>query len=192
MRFARALLLACTILNIVIVCACSPDCESVRRAEPPFAESSQGRPERQDLEVEPLPIIVLKRYGTDEIVNLPNDYGFLIGWNNAYPHEFYLYDKPKRKIRCTSDFSAFLAGLRDFPSGARVNRIRFCASFESGMPKSNHQRLEEVFQAKQFNLTDAEGGQSIVCTCETREIIFLKTASEPILTMHRENTLLSP
>lgn len=192
MKFARVLLLAGTILNIVIVCGCSSDRESVRQDQPPSAEPPQGQLKGQGSQVEPLPIMMLKRYGTDGIVNLPNDYGFLIRWNNADPLEFYLYDKPKRQIRCTSDFSAFLAGLRDFPTGARIDHIRFCASFEGGMPKSNRQRLEEVVQAKRFRLTDPEGGNFIVCTCESREIIFHKTASKPILTMHRENALLSP
>lgn len=108
---------------------------------------------------------------------LPNDYGFLINWpDNAKP-EFYLYNKPLKSITCTSDFNEFLAGLKRFPGGAKVDCIEKCQSpFAYKMPDTAEERLWEVIKTKRYKITEQEDGNFIICTCEFSEPKLLKTA----------------
>ncbi|MHC4499284.1 MAG: hypothetical protein ACYS9T_03250 [Planctomycetota bacterium] len=178
MRFGRVFIIGGTILTIIS--GCSSDAESIPLDKTPSAKPGQGRLTREDSQEEPLAVMILRRRDKDEIVNLPNDYGFLVRWNGADGPEFCLYEKARRRIRCTADFSTFLAGLKEFPAGAKVDRLRKCsAPFEWGMPKAKHQRLEEVIQAKGFKLTGIGEGNFTICTCMCTGIKVLKTADHP-------------
>jgi len=112
-----------------------------------------------------------------ELVYLSNDYGFLIQWIDNSEPEFYLYNKPSRRIQMTSDFHDFLAGLKAFPNGAKVDRIRGCAITEHGMPEDYKARLRETIKAKSFHLTDQNDGNFPVCECETIKVRRYRTAS---------------
>jgi hypothetical protein len=115
------------------------------------------------------PLIIMKKVYRDktEHVYLPNDYGFLIHHVDNMTPEYYLYDKPTHKIKLTSDFSEFLAGLRKFPRGVKVDRIHGCATTAGGMSEKNKRQLQKVIKARKFKLTDMDDGNYTVCTCET-------------------------
>jgi len=110
-----------------------------------------------------LAIIELGRKTGPELVYLPNDYGFLIYRLDNKKAELYLYDKPANKIEMTSDFSEFLSGLRRFPDGVKLDRIRGCAITALGMSEEYKDRLNNIIKAKGFCLTNSDDGNFGVC-----------------------------
>jgi len=115
-----------------------------------------------------------------ELVYLSNDYGFLIQWVDYQEPEFYLYNKPSNRIQMTSDFFDFLAELKAFPNGVKVDRIRGCGITEGGMPEDYKGRLREIIKAKRFYLTNEDEGNFTVCSCETIKVRRYKTTNKQL------------
>lgn len=106
---------------------------------------------------------------------LPNDYGFLINWPGDTKPEFYLYNKLLKTITFTDDFTDFLDGLKQFPTGAKIDRIEKCqVPFSYYMPDAEREQLDDIIKNKRFVLTDQENNNFIICTCEYRDINLLK------------------
>lgn len=99
-----------------------------------ITSSRERKPQRT--QNDRLAIIELVRREGTETVFLPNDYGFLIQWLDNMEPNLYIYNKPESSIKMTSDFTAFLAGLEEFPDGAKVDRIRGCGTTAQGMSEN--------------------------------------------------------
>ncbi len=122
-----------------------------------------------------LAIIELVRKEGTETVFLANDYGFLIQWLDNQEPNLYIYNKPEGSIQMTTDFSVFLEGLKEFPDGAKVDRIRGCGITASGMSEDDKQLLQQLINAKSFYMTGLEENNYTVCSCETFEVRYLTT-----------------
>ena len=110
---------------------------------------------------------------------LPNDYGFLLNYLGQTEPEFYLYNRPAWTITVTGDFRQFIAGLKQFPDGAKVDRIHKCqVSFEYGMPAYEIEWLNETIASKGFRMTDEEDGNWMIEGCEFQETL-LKDIGRP-------------
>ena len=130
---------------------------------------------------ESLQIMELGRQSGPEYVYLPNDYGFLIFWLDDKEPELYIYNKPKHRIKMTSDFSVFLSEIQHFPDGVKVDRIRGCAITAAGMPEEYKEQLNKLIQAKKLKLTDIDDGNFGVCSCETTYVRRYKTTNDSVL-----------
>lgn len=124
-----------------------------------------------------LALITLTRPDGKETVYLPNDYGFLITWNDTEQPQFYLYEKSPPRIRIVDDFDTFLAELKKFPDGAEVDWIRNCASLYWAMPLEQQARLRKALKSKEFELTDHNDNNFVICTCESKDLTILKTTA---------------
>ena len=133
-----------------------------------------------------LAIMVLEYPDQRKVVHLPNDHGYLIKWDDVEPPAFYLYNRPAGRITRTLDFTEFLAGLKELPTGVKVDRIRGCAGgFSWAMPRAERQQVQAVLEEKRFRLTDEADGNFVICTCETKDVTLLEAptpSSQPRLT----------
>ena len=101
-------------------------------------------------------------------VYLPDDYGFLVNWYDGEKSEFYLYNQPSKTIIFTTVFNEFLAGLKKFPAGAKVDWIDKCQiSFYRCMPDAERKRLRQTIKTKRFKLiTNEEDRNCMIDACE--------------------------
>ena len=128
----------------------------------------------------PLAIMELVYRDRTRHVYLSNDYGFLIQWIDHTEPQFYLYNKPSHNIQMTSDFHDFLDGLKAFPNGVEVDRIRGCAITDQGMAEDYMIRLREIIKAKRLHLTNEDDGNFVVCSCETIKVRRYRIAQDQL------------
>ena len=111
-------------------------------------------------------------------IYLPNDFGFLIKWNETTSPEFFVYSRQSFGIRQFTNFQSFLNELRELPRGAKVDAIQKCTvPFDHGMPTKEREELARVIREKEFHLTGEADGNFIICTCQSSRIELLGTAN---------------
>jgi hypothetical protein len=158
----RDFLLAVGVIALVYAMGCS-------RKEIPLASA-----------VNPMPIIILKYHGSpDRTEYLEGPYGFLVSWNGDRMSRFYVYDATRRRIDVTGDFAKFIRLLSAFPDSVKVRWMNgCCGGFCWDMPKDKRDLIAKLHAAKRWRYCDSEDdlSKSIICTCETEEIIFLEKA----------------
>ncbi|MBI5777944.1 MAG: HEAT repeat domain-containing protein [Planctomycetes bacterium] len=146
--------------------------------------SAAGIMQHNQIQSIKLPIMILSRtegrgfpgLEQQKTVYLPNDYGFLLNYLGQTEPEFYLYNRPSWTITVTGDFRQFIAGLKQFPDGAKVDQIHKCqVSFEYGMPGYEGEWLDEIIKEKKFRMTDYEDNNFMIECCEFQETLFMTT-----------------
>jgi hypothetical protein len=129
--------------------------------------------------VKPMPIITLKySHQPDRTEFLDNPYGFLISWNEGETPRFYVYDATRWRIDATGDFDEFLRLLSALPGDIRIRWVTSCGGgFCWAMPKGKDDDLERLRAGKRWRYVENEENSfGLICTCESKEVVFLEKA----------------
>lgn len=118
----------------------------------------------------PLAVVIQEYSGASDapaVHFLAGDYGFLANCEEGKLPEFYVYDKPRHRIVCVSDFSEFIDELEKIPDGATVDRKERCAPpFWHALPLDQRDRIMSLLTRKHCRLTTAEEGNFTICVCK--------------------------
>jgi hypothetical protein len=116
---------------------------------------------------DPLPYLIVEYEKTPDsprVLCLGGDYGFLAHWEENSSPEFFVYDKPKHRITCVTNYATFLEKLNAIPDGASVDYINRCAPpFWQGMPLEQRKEVRDLLKRKGFHMTSPEEGNYPVC-----------------------------
>lgn len=119
---------------------------------------------------EPLAVVIVDFSGAPDapaVHFLAGDYGFLANCGEGKPPEFYVYDKPRHRIVCLTDFPEFMAELEKIPDGATVDKKERCAPpFWQALPMDLRDQIMNLLRRKQCQLTTAAEGNYPICVCK--------------------------
>ncbi len=112
-------------------------------------------------------------------IDWTNAYGFLIKWQERKTPEFFIYRQIPPSIRHVTMLDEFFSGLGEIPDGSTLDWVNTCCCpISSGLPKTAYTRLEQLVQEHRFVLLKPGEGATLVCTCESTNIVWFTETSD--------------